>query len=136
MCNYPLVRPISRENDTISSRTASSINILITQDGKFVIRSSIWKGEIFVVVILVRVFIAAYSGPILVITVALLYGGVNVILGITCTATGLCTLALGAVRLRLLIRTKRDEHEGEGWRGRGGRRPVQRMPMFYYRLDK
>ena len=102
MCNYALVRPTSSENDTISSWTASSVNFLITQDGEFIIWPSIWKGEAFVIMILVRVSIVAYSVPVLVITVALLHGGVNVILGIACAATSFCALTLGDIRLRRL----------------------------------
>ena len=103
MCDHALIRPTPSKNDTIRSRTASSINLLVTQDGKLVIGTIIWKGEAFVVVILVRVFVVAHSVPILVIAVALLHGGVDVILGIACAATCFCALALGDVRLRWMI---------------------------------
>ena len=101
--NYALVRPTSSENDTISSWTASSIIIPIAQDGEFVVWPIVWEGEAFVVVILMRVFIVAYSLPILVIAVTLLHGGVNVVLGIACAATSFCALALGEVSLRRLV---------------------------------
>ena len=116
MSDYALVRPASSKNDTISSWTASSINIPIAQDGEFVIWPIVWKGEVFVIVILVRVFIAAYGCPIVVIAVALLHGGINVILGIACAATSFCALALDDVRLRRLIRqreTNTKERVGE-----------------------
>lgn len=100
MCNHALVRPTSSEDDTIGSWTASSIDFLITQDGELVIGPIIWKGEAFVVVILVRVIIVTHSSPILIIAVPLLHGSVDVILGIASAATGLCALALGDVRSR------------------------------------
>ena len=122
MCDHALVRPTSSKDDTIGSRTASGINILVTQDGKFVVGTIIWKGEAFVVVILVRVFIVAHSGPILVIAVALLHGSVDIILGIACAATGFCALALGDVRSRELYegrQTNTKKRVGEDGDGEG-----------------
>lgn len=112
MCNHALVRPIPSEDDTISSRTDSIIRLLITQNGKFIVRSSIREGEALVILVLVRITIAANRGPVLVVAVALLDGGINVILRIACATAGFCTLALGDVRFRWITWTKRDEHEG------------------------
>ena len=98
MCDHALVRPIASEDDTIGSWTASSVYLLITQNGKFVVGSSIWEGEAFIVFVLVRIFIAAHCRPLFVVAVALLHGGVDVILGIACAAASLCALALGDVR--------------------------------------
>ena len=100
MCDHSLVRPISSKDDTIRPRTASIIRLLITQDGKFVIGSRIREGEVLIVIVLVRILIAAYCGPVFVVAVALLHGGINVILGIASTAAGFCALALGDVRFR------------------------------------
>ena len=130
VCYYALIRPTSSENDTISSRAASSINIPIAEDREFVIWPIIWKGEAFVIVILVRISIAAYGGPFLVIFVPLLQGGVNVILGIACAATSFCALALGDVRTRATNMTRRDEHEGQGWQERAPLKPVQGKPAL------
>ena len=100
MGDHALVRTISGEDDTIGSWTASSVYLLITQDGEFVIGSSVRKGETLVVFVLVRIFIATDGGPLLVVAVALLHGGVDVVLGIACAAAGFCALALGRVRLK------------------------------------
>ena len=100
MCNHALVRPIPNEDDTISSRTASIIRLLITQNGELVIGSSIREGEALVIFVLVRITIAANCGPVLVIAVALLDGGIDVNLRIACATAGFCALALGDVRFR------------------------------------
>lgn len=80
MCDHTLVRPIPSKDDTISSRTAASINLFITQDGKFIIGSCIWEGEALVIFVLMRIIIAAHGGPVFVISIALLHSGVDIIL--------------------------------------------------------
>lgn len=94
MCDHALVRATPSEDNTISTGTASGIHFLVAQDGKLVVRSSIWEGEALVVFVLVRIFIAAHCGPVLVVAVALLHGGGDVILGIACVAACFSTLAL------------------------------------------
>lgn len=100
MCDHALVRPTPSEDDTISSGASSGIDLLITQDRKFIIGSTIWEGEALVVFVLVRIIIVAHRGPVLVVAVALLHRSVDVILGIACAAAGFCALALGVVSLR------------------------------------
>lgn len=114
VCDHALVRPISGEDDPIGSRTASSIHLLITQDGEFVIGSSVWEGEALVVFVLVRIFIVAHRGPVLVVAVALLHGRVDVILRVACIAASFSALALVDVRSRRGRCRKGDEHEGGG----------------------
>ena len=98
-----LVRPISSEDDAVSSGTASSVNLLVTQNGKLVIRSTIWEAEAFVVVVLMRIFIVAHGGVVLIVAVTLLHGGIDVILGIARAAAGFCALTLDSVRWRKAI---------------------------------
>ena len=100
MCDDALVRPTSREDDSISSGTASGVHLLVTQDGELIVRSVVWEGEAFVVVVLVRVVIVAHGGPVLIVAVTLLHGGVDVVLGVACAAAGFCALALGGVSCR------------------------------------
>ena len=94
---HALVGPIPSEDDTISPRTSSSIDLLVTQNGEFVVGSSIWEGETLVIVVLVRICVVAHCRAILVVAVALLHRGVDVILRVACAAAGLCTLALRSV---------------------------------------
>lgn len=100
MCDHTLVRPIPSEDNTISTGAASSVHFFVTQDGKFIIWSSIWEGEALVVFVLMRILVAAHSGSVLIVAKALLHGGVDVILGVACIAASFSTLALVDVRSR------------------------------------
>lgn len=115
MCDHTLVSPIPSEYNSISTGTASGIHILVTQDRKLVIWSSIWEGEALVVFVLVRIFVAAHCASVLVVAVALLHSGVDVVLGVACVAASFSALALADVRSRGKTWRKRDEHDGEGW---------------------
>ena len=115
MSYHALVAAIPSEDDTISSRTSSSIDLLVSQDGEFVVRSGVWEGEALVIVVLVRIVVVTHGRARLVVAVALLHGGVDVVLRVACAAAGFCTLALRSVSLDGDTGTREAEHEAEGW---------------------
>ena len=99
MCYHALVGAIPGEDDTIRSRTSSSIDLLVTENGELVVGSRVWEAETLVIVVLVRILVVTHCRAILVVAIALLHRGVDVILRVACAAAGFCTLALRSVRL-------------------------------------
>lgn len=75
MGNDPLISPISRKNHPIGPRATTRIHLLIAQDGKLIIRPSVWECETFVVFVSVWILVAADGLVVSIVDVALLDGG-------------------------------------------------------------
>ena len=93
MGDHPLITAISRKNYPIRPRTAPGIHLLITQDGKFIIRPGIWECETLIVFVLVWILVAANSLVVFIVIVALLDSGGDVGRRVAGCATGFGTLA-------------------------------------------
>ena len=105
---HPFVRPVPREYHSISSWTASSVDLVVVENREFVVRARVWESEALIVVILMGIFVAAHGFTILVVAVALLYSGINVGLVVACGTTGLDTLALKEVSRKKWSREERE----------------------------
>ena len=94
MSYHPFILTATREDDPIGARTTSGVWLIAAKDWKFIVGSSIREAEAFIVVVLVRIFVAADRLPVLVITITLLHGFVDIRLIIACRATSIHALTL------------------------------------------
>lgn len=77
-----LVCPIPSKNHPISAWATTSVDLLIAQDGEFVVRCRVWEGKPFVIFILVGVAVTTNGCAVFVVAVTLLHSSVDVGLGI------------------------------------------------------